>query len=59
MLVAILVALFIVLYFAASIGKLMSAKMRVIMTRLMGMILAAIAVDMVFGGAKVLLPGLA
>jgi len=57
-LVAILLALFIVLFFAASIGKLLSARMRVIMTRLMGMILAAIAIEMVFGGAKAMLPGL-
>jgi len=33
--------------------------MRVIMTRLMGMILAAIAVEMVLEGAKAILPGLA
>lgn len=56
---SILVALLIVLYFAASIGQLLSTKMRVIMTRLMGMILAAIAVEMVVVGAKTLLPGLA
>jgi len=58
-LVALIVALFVVLYFAAAIGKLLSARMRVIMTRLMGMILAAIAVGMVVGGLKILLPGLA
>jgi multiple antibiotic resistance protein len=58
-LLATLLALFVVLFFAASIGKLLSAKMRVVMTRLMGMILAAIAVEMVFAGAKVMLPGLA
>lgn len=58
-LAAILVALLVVLYFAASIGKLLSARMRVIMTRLMGMILAAIAVGMVVDGLKSLLPGLA
>jgi multiple antibiotic resistance protein len=57
--VAILLALFLVLFFAAAIGKLLSARMRVVMTRLMGMILAAIAVEMVFEGTKVLLPGLA
>lgn len=57
-LAAILVALFLVLFFAATIGKLLSARMRVVMTRLMGMILAAIAVEMVFNGAKVMLPGL-
>lgn len=58
-LVAILLALFLVLFFAAAIGKLLSARMRVVMTRLMGMILAAIAVEMVFEGTKALLPGLA
>ena len=58
-LLAILLALFVVLFFAAAIGKLLSAKMRVIMTRLMGMILAAIAVEMVFQGARAMLPGLA
>lgn len=58
-LVATLAALFAVLFFASSIGKHLSAKMRVVMTRLMGMILAAIAVEMVFAGAKVMLPGLA
>ncbi len=58
-LAAVLIALFTVLFFAAAIGKLLSAKMRVVMTRLMGMILAAIAVEMMFDGAKVLAPGLA
>jgi len=58
-LAAVLVVLFGVLYFASSIGKLLSMKMRVVVTRLMGMILAAIAVEMVFQGAKVMLPGLA
>ncbi|HQT74171.1 MAG TPA: MarC family protein [Acidiphilium sp.] len=56
---AVIIILFVVLYFAASIGKLLSARMRVIMTRLMGMILAAIAVGMVVDGLKSLLPGLA
>ncbi len=58
-LVAVLASLFVVLYFAASIGKLLSTKMRVIMARVMGMILAAIAVEMTFAGAKAMLPGLA
>ncbi|MGB3835267.1 MarC family protein [Castellaniella sp.] len=58
-LLAVLAALFVVLYFAASIGKLLSTKMRVIMARIMGIILAAIAVEMVFAGAKAMLPGLA
>ena len=58
-LLAVLLALFVVLFFAATIGKLLSSKIRVVMTRLMGMILAAIAVEMVFDGAKAMLPGLA
>ena len=41
------------------IGKLMSQTLRSIMTRLMGMILAAIAVEMITDGLKALLPGLA
>ena len=57
-LIAVLLALFIVLFFASAIGKLLSARMRVVMTRLMGMILAAIAVEMMFDGAKAMLPGL-
>ncbi|OCC01689.1 antibiotic resistance protein MarC [Labrys sp. WJW] len=58
-LASVLLALFIVLFFAADIGELLSAKVRVIMTRIMGIILAAIAVEMVIEGAKVMLPGLA
>ncbi|WP_298223332.1 MarC family protein [Acidocella sp.] len=58
-LATLIVILLLVLYFAASIGKLLSARMRVIMTRLMGMILAAIAVGMVVDGLKILFPGLA
>ena len=58
-LASVLLALFIVLFFAADIGELLSAKVRVIMTRIMGMILAAIAVEMVIEGANVMLPGLA
>jgi multiple antibiotic resistance protein len=57
-LVAVLAALFVVLFFASAIGRLLSARMRVVMTRLMGMILAAIAVEMMFDGAKAMLPGL-
>jgi multiple antibiotic resistance protein len=48
-----------VLYFAGTIGAHLSAKLRVIMSRLMGMILLAIAVSMMFAGLKALLPGLA
>jgi len=33
--------------------------MRVIMTRLMGMVLLAIAIEMIADGAKAVLPGLA
>lgn len=56
---SILVLLFLVLYFASFFGKVLTQTMRVIMTRLMGMILLAIAVDMVFAGTKALLPMLA
>ena len=55
----ILVMLFAVLFFASSFGKVLSETMRVIMTRLMGMILLAIAVAMVVDGLKAVLPGLA
>lgn len=48
----------IVFYFAGSLGKHLSSTARVIMTRVMGMILAAIAVDMIISGLKALLPGL-
>lgn len=54
-----LVALALVLWFAPNIGRHMSQTLRVIMTRLMGMILAAIAVSMIAAGLKGLLPGLA
>jgi len=57
-LAVVLLALFVTLFFAGSIGRLLSVKMRVVMTRLMGMILASIAVEMVFDGAKVMMPGL-
>ena len=56
---AILALLFLVLFFASYFGKVLSDTMRVIMTRLMGMILLAIAVEMIFAGAKAVLPGLA
>ena len=51
--------LFIVLFFASEIGKHLSDTMRVIMTRLMGMILLAIAVEMIFAGMKASFPSLA
>jgi len=52
-------AVTIVFYFAADLGGYLSATARVVMSRLMGMILAAIAVEMIADGLKVLLPGLA
>lgn len=56
---AIMLLLFAVLFFAAQIGKIMSQTLRTITTRLMGMILLAIAVDMIIAGLTKLLPGLA
>ncbi|MGK2348872.1 MarC family protein [Actinomyces sp. W5033] len=58
-LVLVLGALGIVLHFSATIGRHMSLTLRTIMTRLMGMILAAIAVGMLAAGLTRLLPGLA
>jgi multiple antibiotic resistance protein len=55
---AMLLAMLAVLYFAGSIGTHLSATLRVIMQRLMGMILLAISVDMLVAGLKALLPGL-
>jgi multiple antibiotic resistance protein len=49
----------IVLHFAGAIGAHLSQTLRVIMTRIMGMILLAIAVQMVGAGLLELLPGLA
>ncbi len=54
----ILLVLFITLFFASEIGKVMSETMRTITTRLMGMILLAISVGMVIAGLKAVLPGL-
>lgn len=57
---AALVALLVVVFwFAADLGRMLSSSARVIMSRLMGMILAAIAIDMIATGLKALLPGLA
>lgn len=53
---AVLTILFVVLWFAPAIGSRMSHTLRVIMTRLMGMIIAAIAVAMVIDGLLALLP---
>lgn len=58
-LAVILAMLFFVFCFASFFGKILSDTMRVIMTRLMGMILLAIAVEMVIAGIKAVLPGLA
>lgn len=58
-LAAMLALLGLALVFAGAIGTHLSAQLRVIMSRLMGMILLAIAVAMLVAGLKVLLPGLA
>ncbi|MEO8439716.1 MAG: MarC family protein [Spartobacteria bacterium] len=55
---AILAMLLAVLYFAAFFGRALSETMRTIMTRVMGMILLAIAVEMATAGLKSVLPGL-
>lgn len=49
----------VVLSLGTTIGQYLSQKLRIIMTRLMGMILAAIAVEMIVEGLKALLPVLA
>jgi multiple antibiotic resistance protein len=56
---AILLLLGATLYFAGSIGAHLSKTLRIIMQRLMGMILLAIAVGMLVDGLKALLPALA
>ncbi|WP_299947659.1 MarC family protein [uncultured Ruegeria sp.] len=54
------VALLLVTFWNASaLAKRLSANARVIMSRFMGMILAAIAISMIADGLKALLPGLA
>ncbi|MCB1377289.1 MAG: MarC family protein [Alphaproteobacteria bacterium] len=55
---AMLLILFAVLFFASAFGKVLTQTMRVITTRLMGMILLAIAVGMVVAGVTAVLPGL-
>ncbi len=55
---AVLVILGGVLYFAGDIGHFLSQTLRTIMTRLMGMILAAIAVQMIVAGTSKVFPGL-
>jgi len=57
-LVLVLGALGAVLHFSSTIGRHMSLTLRTIMTRLMGMILAAIAVSMLAAGLSRLFPGL-
>ena len=56
---AMLAILGVVLFFASGIGEHLSATLRVIMSRLMGMILLAIAIGMLATGIRALLPGLA
>ncbi|MEM8571159.1 MAG: MarC family protein [Pseudomonadota bacterium] len=56
---AVIALLGIVLYFSAAIGRRLSGTLRVIMQRLMGMILLAIAVSMMAAGLTALFPGLA
>lgn len=56
---AIMMLMFAVLFFADQIGKIMSQTLRTITTRVMGMILLAIAVEMIIAGLTTLLPGLA
>lgn len=58
-LAVILFMLFLVMFFASMFAKVLTDTMRAIMTRLMGMILLAIAVEMIVDGAKVVWPGLA
>ncbi len=55
-LAAVLAVLFVVLWFAPTIGRRMSETLRVIMTRLMGMIVASIAVAMAIAGLQDLIP---
>lgn len=55
----VLAGLAVVLFFASTIGRHMSQTLRVIMTRLMGMIVAAMGVQMIAAGLKAILPGLA
>jgi multiple antibiotic resistance protein len=50
----ILLMLYLVFFFSSIIGKVLTETMRVIMTRLMGMILLAIAVEMLVAGLKAL-----
>jgi len=58
-LLAVLAGLGVVLFLAGNIGHYLSQTLRSVMTRLMGMILAAIAVQMVIVGLKAAFPALA
>lgn len=58
-LLAVLAGLGVVLFLAGNIGHYLSQTLRSVMTRLMGMILAAIAVQMVIVGLKAAFPVLA
>jgi multiple antibiotic resistance protein len=53
-----LALLAVVLVFAGSIGRYLGASLRVVMTRLMSLVLAAIAVEMMAADLQSLLPGL-
>ena len=53
----VLVVLAVVLFFAAQIGQHLSLSLRMVMTRLMGMILLSIAVSMMAAGLTTLFPG--
>ncbi|MGC3993030.1 MAG: MarC family protein [Propionicimonas sp.] len=57
-LLVVIAILGVVLWFAADIGHHLSQTLRTIMTRLMGMILAAIAVEMLVAGLGTVFPGL-
>lgn len=53
---SIIALLFITFFFASSFGKMLTATARMIMTRLMGMILLSIAVEMLIAGLQVEFP---
>ncbi|WP_158964380.1 MarC family protein [Chachezhania sediminis] len=57
--VGLVAVLFLVFYNAPLLARHLSGTARVIMSRLMGMILTAIAIEMILDGLKTLLPGLA
>lgn len=57
-LAGVLLSLGLVFWFGATLGRYLSQTLRVIMSRLMGMILLAIAVGMAAAGLKAVLPGL-